>query len=1050
MSDGSTAILGQYSILSQPGPGGTDNFDDNRLTRIARATGKSVDEVASTLARFLLQNFSMDRSFLSKSTRLGHAYNALRERYLTSISDLREGRDVGASRPMQNVLARTRYLQNKKQVVQRVILEAVLAHDEILSFPDLYQGISRIAPQSEMELPPDVNAYYFFERLNQEKNPMVTAPLPKPLALQRIQAQNGSTGRIGGRRSNSAISLFSSAHGKTIAPATPPIPRSLKRTQSRQELPLLETMGDANKRLSPSTRAKSEISLPRFHQSSNGHHNKEEKLARFFYKHVALYWIEDEGEVKILTWRDLVEEWIQQEKANRRKAYKMVLGLRFHWLRPLQCSTFFVKGGSPSFQLFVYHKTIELLEKRIQVKLDEDLRQMLLGKMEDETFRMHLIYYLGHIDYLIQKGPEKEDPAYQWLLAIRRFLVLRNQFEYTSTYGPILFRWVFDAQDLPITFAEWDNECDCLPSVSHKRQMDFIVQGIIRIGDFFSKQEEFRKNALQFFAILNQCSTDLEGKIKFFGDLSQLKYCLLSEEEIGIFLGKTEFNRTQYKTNVRAVTKVLDKVGAEGQSNQFLRLFCCSGWDNEKVELASEAVLQVGAENTKVEEVLAIYLNVLNGRIDRNFLTAANAFNKISVKGEKEVFAGRLPSKVDCDVGRMEEALEIALEYQQIYHFTDVESFQFYLWLLSQERTSLEEKWKILRKVEAFVGCRVEKALVLSLAQAPIRSSEILEALKELEVLRGELLTDHAGQLELPSEFCSAIQIQMDRIFFADQLEEEYFLVHPTREISKYISSGFLFFDLEPSTITRILAAYDKEVQMPFGQSSPTRRVIRGGWRLDSKPPVFELHFVNSDTNTQENLRIPLIIDPGKIEEPVKFFQWVSEMAEGMCSDLHPSSEYHVPEAFAQFESSVRDFLQLLKTHLRMKVVLFAKPSPLSETKPVDKSPSFSGDTCPKELASQILQGKAPDVFPLKFDNGSQQEDRYVHCKVSEEDPFGFTLSLSVKDGKKLLFQVRYHRALVKKEEDFQELLQQQIGALQGFYYEYKQRTAPSPSKSLE
>ncbi len=999
-----TTVLGEFSKLSKPG--GAEIFNDERLGQIAATMKMSEKKVAKIISLQLLHNFSIGPRFLNRSKKLLGTYNTLKDRYLAIVEALRIRDNVEHLEVMQTyLLGKSFYKTPTDQIIRREIQRAILADDVVISFPEIYP-FSQFA-QNEIALPSNINAQRLFELLAKREQPRAAQPLRKASSMKVDQLKRVSS--------------------------------AAKHEQSRSSALLRQAMQmEAGEDSLAEHKQSSPPSLLSRATSLSIEPNERILFARFFYKHVALY---QNG--KIFTWRDLAEEWVKKG-ATRELVSKLEQKLPLYWLRTIK-SYATPKEEHPTFQRFVYDKTIKVLEERLQITLDVELQKELLEQMENENFRMNLVFYLGHCDYLLQNGPKKEDPAYQWLLAIRRFLFAQNQFAFQPERASPFFRWVLHTKSLPKAFAAWDKKCDHLPLIYPKKDMDYVLDVLVDLGVGFPGAD-FRENALELVSILEKDKRNLGEKVLFLLALSSSNFSLVPVKQIVEFFREARFDKVLFRHNLNEMRVFLTEMKAEGQSNLFLPLLCYPHWSDTKVRLAKQTVQQVGAAGMKVEEVLAIFLNVLHEKIGHNMLTAAHHFLWIPTEAKKEAFTGALPSNIDCEKKRMNPAGKKAQEYNRKYGFTPVETFQCYLWILSQEERSIQEKEEIIGRIEVFISCSVEKEFVLSLMQAKIKTSVVVDALKELYSLRDRVMREHADKPELPDDIRSGIQEQMDKIFYSDETQEHFFHVHAVTEIGKYFSSGFLFYYSD--SLTPFFAGVNREVQIPFGHLTSLKRMMRGGWRSDSDHYVFELFFVNSSKRLEKHLTIPLKIDPTKIGNPEEFFPWMKAMVDKTCPDRKtPPSQ--VPEKSSPFEEPVREFLQQFKVVYRKSVLEFAKPNPLDTPAPEDSRQIFSSEGCPKDLASQILEGKQPNSFPLSFDDGHLKKKMMVQCDYKEEDPFCVTLSITLESGKALIFPVEYLKSLTKKEADLQKLLLEQISGLQSLYYEHAKREAP-PSESLE
>ncbi|NGX59359.1 MAG: hypothetical protein KR126chlam3_00510, partial [Chlamydiae bacterium] len=398
-----------------------------------------------------------------------------------------------------------------------------------------------------------------------------------------------------------------------------------------------------------------------------------QQLARFFYKHVALY-----KEGKILTWKALVEQWVKQG-ADRELVSRVENLLPLNWLRG-NTSFSYPKKGTPTFQAFVYNQTIEVLEDLIKVNLDDELRRRLFDQMSDEKFRMNLVFYLGHPDYLLHKVPTREDPAYHWLRAIRRFLFLRDQRNFDSINGIPLFRWAFYAESVPLAMAAWEKTSGDFPHVPIKWDVNSVIEAISDLEKGLPGVA-FQKSALELVYILEKEGNEFKGKTDFILKLSQSKYAEVSVEETEGFFRSGGFDRAQYERNLQTLERLLDEMKAQGKSKRFLPLLGARDL-SDKIDLAKQAIRQVEGIGIEADQLLAIFQNVLEEKIDLNLLTAAKTWSGIPIDVKRNVFTGPLPNQVHSDLPRMLAASAKARESQSKYGFTPVETFQCYLWML--------------------------------------------------------------------------------------------------------------------------------------------------------------------------------------------------------------------------------------------------------------------------------------------------------------------------------------------------------------------------------
>ncbi|NGX48260.1 MAG: hypothetical protein K1000chlam3_01651, partial [Chlamydiae bacterium] len=152
-------ILSEFERLSKPTVE-TSIFNDEKLKQIASTTKRSEGKVAKVIARYLLRNFSIGPSFLNQSEKLKDAYEEIKERHLQVIDALLKEENVASSLKMQKYLNQFCFLCSKETIIDQEKNSAILSHDEVRSFPNIY-GISHIEI-----LPKDVNAKTLFAAID--------------------------------------------------------------------------------------------------------------------------------------------------------------------------------------------------------------------------------------------------------------------------------------------------------------------------------------------------------------------------------------------------------------------------------------------------------------------------------------------------------------------------------------------------------------------------------------------------------------------------------------------------------------------------------------------------------------------------------------------------------------------------------------------------------------------------------------------------------------------------------------------------------------------
>ncbi|NGX59363.1 MAG: hypothetical protein KR126chlam3_00514 [Chlamydiae bacterium] len=305
-----TTVLSAFQTLSLEDR--ALGFTHANLSVVARQTKKKQNEVEEFFARFLLQNFSLGPPFSHHSEKLHRIYCPMRTRYLAIVDALLHGKDIEYLPEVQRYLAGFSHTKNKSEIITSETARAVLSHDEVVSFPEIY-----LPAYSTLQVPPNRFANHLFACIDRKKG-----------------------------------------------------------------IPFIEV--------------------------SN--------IARFFYKHVALYRLG-----KILVWRDLFVEWVTKS-GKVETIGRIEDNFPYSWLRKIPPAASDASTDL-SFQEYVYAETIAVLESHIGFPLDEDFRKQILEQMKDDNFRRHLVFSLGHFSYLLQTVPARTNPAFQWLVAIRSVCV---------------------------------------------------------------------------------------------------------------------------------------------------------------------------------------------------------------------------------------------------------------------------------------------------------------------------------------------------------------------------------------------------------------------------------------------------------------------------------------------------------------------------------------------------------------------------------------------------------------------------------------------------
>ena len=246
---------------------------------------------------------------------------------------------------------------------------------------------------------------------------------------------------------------------------------------------------------------------------------------------------------------------------------------------------------------------------------------------------------------------------------------------------------MFYAEPLPESLVALDREFAELPKIEEKLTINYFVVLFSRLEEVF-RGEDFWKRGLHLLSICVGSNRDVENYLK--GDclleLGKSSYCTVPMQHLEQFFHSPFDQKNFYQPSL---IEFLKGIRIQGCSDRFLPVFCDPLWDGQKVRLALEMVEKLEQDGIEIEEVIAIFSLVLQGKVSDGQLLSDL---KTKVFTGNPLPEGALPKE-------MQEHSDLALWIQDKHKLSPAETFRIFLWNLSQEKDSLKQTYIPIREL---------------------------------------------------------------------------------------------------------------------------------------------------------------------------------------------------------------------------------------------------------------------------------------------------------------------------------------------------------------
>lgn len=115
-------------------------YGDQRVFDVAKTLKKKVDEVAFEVSSYVLKQFALsDTGPFSEGSKLNKTYLYVKDLYLSVVNQLLKGKALQADELVRKRLKKYSVYKNETEVLEKLKRDAILAHDDLLTFPGIYK-----------------------------------------------------------------------------------------------------------------------------------------------------------------------------------------------------------------------------------------------------------------------------------------------------------------------------------------------------------------------------------------------------------------------------------------------------------------------------------------------------------------------------------------------------------------------------------------------------------------------------------------------------------------------------------------------------------------------------------------------------------------------------------------------------------------------------------------------------------------------------------------------------------------------------------------------
>lgn len=643
------------------------------------------------------------------------------------------------------------------------------------------------------------------------------------------------------------------------------------------------------------------------------------EYARFFYKQIALFQKDEKGNMLPIPWAKLVEQWVGTGGKIGAKFVTSVRKLPYAFLYETVLSG--NEDSEETFRDFVYRRSVEELEKGLEVQFAEEIRANVIEKMQEESFRSDLVFYTGFLGELLDKKIVASKSAKPFLKGLRLYFRLKAHYSWPEGYRSLLLTWCIKATHGHALSKELKDK---------EKKKGFSLQNYIvavqPLSGSLIPEDFFPSYALEILLLMVNNGVAHPGHLV--GNLCNLNWDSydLSVEKLLTFFRKNELEKIELE-RANAVAELLGETKAKGTSNLVLDAYA-SEIELSQIQEVAEILKGLKFKELTAQQVLSVLLFHANN--SQYIDLFQEQFQKLS-KEEQLLFRCIKHPPVEAARNK-DQPLSWVRELEEAFSLSPKGSFDAICALVHEEDTHhYKNKVLTLKRAEAFANAPLKQDLVSKL-MGPEIDLNFLDALIDLyELFRQEIGTHYLLETYLPEDLIDRIRMKGNELIESassvvtdmEALTELYF-------IQDHLNSGL--FCRDPSGLTDLIEKGPKEgaahVFAPFGEAIGKERMILAGWRVEDHRPILDVALVHTPTMKTQGFCVKLPFAPSNAD---CLYPYLGALASHHLAELHGTPIPNIPESLTQNDELIQIWVKDLKKKFRRATLELSSQTPLGK-----------------------------------------------------------------------------------------------------------------------